>query len=66
MIRGYLAGQGMPLRAKIVAIGLIWVTIPVSVLFSIPLFWAQVFLVALGLCITAYLLRLPVAEGSGE
>ena len=41
MIRGYLDGQGMPLRAKIIAIGLIWVTIPVSVLFFIPLFWIR-------------------------
>ncbi len=66
MIRGYLDGQGMPLRAKIIAIGLIWVTIPVSVLFFIPLFWIKVFLIAIGLCITIYLLRLPVAEESGE
>jgi len=66
MIRGYLDGQGMPLRAKVIAIGLIWVTIPVSVLFFIPLFWIKVFLIAIGLCITIYLLRLPVAEESGE
>lgn len=66
MIRGYLEGQGMPLRAKIVAIGLIWVTIPVSVLFFIPLFWVKVFLIAIGLCITVYLLRLPVREGGEE
>jgi uncharacterized membrane protein YbaN (DUF454 family) len=65
MIRGYLDGQGIPLRAKITAIGLIWVTIPISVLFIIPLFWVKVFLIAIGLCITIYLLRLPVCE-SGE
>nr|NIQ97234.1 DUF454 domain-containing protein [Desulfuromonadales bacterium]NIS43213.1 DUF454 domain-containing protein [Desulfuromonadales bacterium] len=45
MIRGYLEGQGIPLRAKIAAISLIWVTIPVSVLFFIPLFWVKVFLI---------------------
>jgi len=66
MIRGYLNGQGMPLRAKIVAIGLIWVAIAVSVLFSIPLSWVQVFLIVIGLCIAAYLLRLPVVEGAGS
>jgi len=62
MIRGYLDGQGIPLRAKITAIGLIWVTIPISVLFIIPLFWVKVFLIVIGLCITIYLLRLPVYE----
>jgi len=62
MIRGYLGGQGIPLRAKVTAIGLIWVTIPISVLLFIPLFWVKVFLIAIGLCITIYLLRLPVCE----
>jgi len=63
LIRGYLDGQGIPLRAKISAIALIWLSIPVSVLFFIPLFWVKVFLIAIGLCITVYLLRLPVCEG---
>lgn len=63
MIRGYLDGQGIPLRAKIIAIGLIWLTIPISVLFFIPLLWVQIFLIAIGCCITIYLLRLPVCEG---
>jgi len=66
MIRGYLDGQGIPLRAKIIAISMIWVTIPTSALFFIPLFWVKIFLIAIGLCVTIYLLRLPVAEGSGD
>ncbi len=64
MLRGYLEGQGIPLRAKITAIGLIWVTIPTSVLFFIPFFWVKIFLIAIGLCVTVYLLRLPLAEGN--
>ena len=66
MIRGYLDGQGIPLRAKITAITLIWISIPVSVFFLIPLFWVKVFLIAIGLCVTVYLLRLPVCEGCEE
>ncbi|MDW7644391.1 MAG: YbaN family protein [Desulfuromonadales bacterium] len=66
MIRGYLDGQGIPLRAKITAITLIWISIPVSVFFLIPLFWVKVFLIAIGLCVTIYLLRLPVCEGGEE
>ncbi len=61
MIRGYLDGQGIPLRAKITAISMIWLSIPVS-LYFIPLFWVQIFLIAIGLCVTIYLLRLPLAE----
>ena len=32
MIRGYLEGQGIPLRSKIFSISLLWLTISVSVL----------------------------------
>lgn len=63
MIRGYLDGQGIPLRSKIIAISLIWISIPISVLFFIPLFWVKFFIIAIGLCVTIYLLRLPVCEG---
>ena len=66
MIHGYLDGQGIPLRAKLTAIGLIWVSIPASVLFFIPHFWLKVFLIVIGLCVTIYLLRLPVRQGPGE
>ena len=63
MIRGYLDGQGIPLRAKLSAIALLWITIPISVLFFIPLLWVKVFLLAVGLCVTLYLWQLPVDEG---
>lgn len=63
MIRGYLDGQGIPLRAKITAITLIWISIPVSVFFFIPHLWVKIFPIAIGLCITIYLLRLPMCEG---
>jgi hypothetical protein len=62
MVRDYLAGQGIPLRAKVTAIALIWASISVSVLFLIPLLWVKFFLIAIGLCVTIYLLRLPLAE----
>ncbi|MBN1957420.1 MAG: YbaN family protein [Desulfuromonadales bacterium] len=62
MIRDYMDGQGIPLRAKIMAIGMIWLSIAISVLFLIPLVWVKVFLIAIGLCVTIYLLRLPMRE----
>lgn len=62
MIRNYMDGQGVPLRAKIIAISTIWVSISISALFLIPLFWVKVFLIAIGLCVTIYLLRLPMRE----
>lgn len=66
MVKSYMNGQGIPLRSKIIAIAMIWVSIPLSVLLFIPLFWVDVFLIAIGLCVTIYLLRLPVCEGGEE
>lgn len=63
MIRDYMDGQGVPLRAKIIAISTIWISISISTLFLIPLFWVKVFLISIGLCVTIYLLRLPLREG---
>lgn len=66
MIRGYLDGQGIPMKAKISAIVMIWATIPLTVIFFIPLFWVRIFLIAIALFITIYLLRLPVCEMGEE
>jgi len=62
MIRDYMDGQGVPLRAKIVAISMIWISISISALFLIPILWVKIFLIAVGLCVTIYLLRLPMRE----
>ncbi|MBE0575897.1 MAG: YbaN family protein [Desulfuromonadales bacterium] len=60
LILNFQNGQGMPLRAKVSAIALVWVTIPVSVLFFIPLLWVKVSLIVIGLSVTIYLLRMPI------
>ena len=60
MISGYLDGKGIPRRAKISAIGLIWLTLSVSVFWVNQFFWLQIFLVIIGAGLTLYLARLPV------
>jgi uncharacterized membrane protein YbaN (DUF454 family) len=55
MIHGYLDGKGIPLRAKITAIGLIWLSISISVYVVHPV-WLKFLLVIIGLSVTAYLL----------
>ena len=61
MVRDYLDGRGIPLRAKVTAIGMIWVTIPISAFF-VPIPWVRVLLIAIGLGVTVYLIRLPLRE----
>lgn len=61
LVSGYLDGKGMPLRAKVSAILLIWISIPLSA-WLVPLLWVSVLLILLGLAITIYLLSLPTLE----
>lgn len=62
MIRGYLDGAGIPLRAKRTAITLVWLTLPPSALLLVPPVWAKLLLILLAIAITWYLLRLPTLQ----
>ena len=61
LISDYLNGQGIPLRAKFYAIGLLWLSISLSVLLWVPLLWVDLQLILIGTGVTIYLLRLPLA-----
>ncbi|WP_313739440.1 YbaN family protein [Pseudomonas sp.] len=55
-IRDYLGGQGIPLRGKVWAIGLMWT----SILFScylVPQFWARAFMLTSAVGVSLYILR---------
>lgn len=60
MISGYLDGSGIPLRAKRIAITLVWLTLGSSTLLLVKPIWAQGILLLLAIGITWYLWQLPV------
>ena len=66
IIHEYQGGKGIPLRAKIIAIVLIWISIPFSAFFFTRFLWLRVLLLTIGICVTVYLLRLPVREAEDE
>lgn len=66
LIHGYLNGQGMPFKAKVSAIVMIWLTLSLSVFLLADFLLIQVFLIAIGLCLTLYLLRLPAMQKLGD
>lgn len=61
IIHDYLDGSGIPRRARATSLCLIWITIPVSFLL-VPLPWVRVLLIAVGLGVTVYLMRLPTRD----
>ena len=62
MLQGYMDGKGIPRRAKLSALGLLWLTIPISVVFVITHPWGKALLLLVGLGVTIYLIRLPVRQ----
>ncbi|MHB8121841.1 MAG: YbaN family protein [Desulfuromonadaceae bacterium] len=61
LLRDYLRGAGMPLRAKAIAIGMVWVSFSSSTMLFARDFWLKTVLIAVAVGVTLYLLSLPTA-----
>lgn len=59
MVSDYLDGNGIPLRAKVWAILLLWTSISLSTLLLVPILPVKLTLFAVAIGVTIYLLRLP-------
>ena len=57
-IKQFKSGQGIPLRAKITILTLIWVTGILSIVFIIPITFVKVLLVIIFLAVSYYILSL--------
>ena len=55
-IRDYLEGNGIPLKGKVYAIGLMWLSIGFSC-YLVPLFWARAFMLTSAVLVSLYILR---------
>lgn len=63
MVRDHRAGLGMPRRAKVLAIAMMWTAIGISGIVTRDRWWLPVLLAALGLIGTAYIVwRVPGRE----
>lgn len=58
LVRDYLDGAGIPRRARLSAITMVWVSVAISAWF-VPRPWVRILLLGIAVCITIYLLRLP-------
>jgi len=60
-LRRYRAGEGMPLRAKIIALTLLWSSLAYSATLTLPKYgWMlSLLLVLIGLGVSLHLIRLP-------
>lgn len=61
-IRDYMEKRAMPLHAKIIALILLWVSIPVCIFFHIPYLWADILLAVVLAAVTAHILLLGTSR----
>jgi len=55
-IRDYLEGNGIPLKGKVYAIGLMWLSIGLSC-YLVPMIWARGFMLTSAVLVSLYILR---------
>lgn len=58
----YLNGTGIPKRAKLITICLIWLSMGLSAWLVVPIIWGKLVLLLIGLCVTLYIYRLPTLK----
>jgi uncharacterized membrane protein YbaN (DUF454 family) len=58
-IKNYQEGKGIPLKTKIFAISLLWITIGYSAFFIVPIWIVQIILFTIAVAVTLHLIRLP-------
>lgn len=58
----YLEGNGIPMRGKIMAITMIWVTMGISIIWVVPVWWVKWVLAAIGLSVSIYIARQPTLD----
>jgi uncharacterized membrane protein YbaN (DUF454 family) len=59
-IRRYKEGKGIPIKTKIIAIAILWVTISYSAFFIVNNWWiVQLILFAIAIAVSIHILRLP-------
>lgn len=56
-IKNYRAGKGIPLKAKVIAVVALWVSLAFTIFFIIPLVSVQWLLFLIGACVTVYILK---------
>lgn len=58
-IRAYREGRGMPVRAKVITLLMLWLAIGLAAGFVVPALWSRLLLVGIATGVTIFLLRLP-------
>ncbi len=65
-IKNYTQGKGMPLRAKIFTVILLWITIGLSMWFAVQGVVIRVILILVAVGVTIHIVRIKTFKGKGR
>ena len=54
-IKNYREGKGIPVKAKITAISILWITIGYSAIFAIEILWVRILLIIIAIGVTVHI-----------
>jgi len=54
-IKNYREGKGIPLKVKIIAISILWITIGYSAIFAIDILWVRILLALIAIGVTIHI-----------
>ncbi len=55
-IKNYREGKGLPLKIKAITLSLLWITIIISIIFLMHLFWVQVVLICIAIVVSIHII----------
>ena len=58
-LRNYKEGKGVPMKTKLFAVTVLWITIAFSAFVLVPIFAVQIILFVVATAVTVHLVRLP-------
>ena len=61
-IKNYREGKGIPLKGKIMAISLLWITILISAIFFIKIFFINLLLIVIAFLVTLHIIRIKTVK----
>jgi uncharacterized protein len=64
-IKNYREGKRIPLKVKIIAISILWITIGYSAIFAIDILWIRILLVTIAIGVTVHIaLKKPIMKNT--
>jgi len=54
-IKNYREGKGIPLKVKIIAISILWITIGYSAIFAMEILWVRILLILIAIGVTIHI-----------